>query len=127
MATKADERPWQGADQRMARSDNERWLEAAGQAIRARRLSADVATLAPRERLTEILWLVSRSMRVTGDLAAARSRDPSFLVCARRIAANLGLPHAMAAFSGSEAGLERQFFDLFDDLCGEVRAQRTSR
>lgn len=105
----------------MARSSNELWLEQAGQFARQRRLTLGQSASAPRDRLIEILWLVSRSIRATGDLAAARRHDPSFLTCARMIAANLGLLHVMAAFSGSEAGLERQFFDLFDAMCGELR------
>lgn len=105
----------------MARSGNELWLESQGQAICARRDSGDETVLTPRERLIEILWLVSRAMRNTGDLAAARVCDPAFLVTGRMIAGDLALPHAAAAFSGTEAGLERQFFDLFDGLCAELR------
>jgi hypothetical protein len=104
----------------MAPSSNERWLEQAGQLARQRRVTLGESA-APRERLIEILWLVSRSIRATGDLATARRYDPSFLTCARVIATNLGLYHVTSAFSGSEAGLERQFFGLFDAMCGELR------
>ncbi|WP_343616943.1 hypothetical protein [Novosphingobium sp.] len=104
----------------MDKPDNEQWLEAAGGAVRARRLANYMAVL-PRERLTEILWLVSRSMRETGDLVAARHHLPDFLRTGHLIAQSLALPRFMAAFGGSEADLEDRFFAEFNLLCDELR------
>ena len=56
-----------------------------------------------------------------GDLAAARAADPTYLHDALATATRLDLPLAIAAFSPSEGGLERRFFDLFDELCRELR------
>jgi hypothetical protein len=100
---------------------NDRWLSRRGEAIDTLRQSDGACALTPQDRLIELVWLMARSMRSTGDLAAARATDPAFLNDALAMATCLGLPAAVAAFSASEGGLERRFFDLFDVLCAELQ------
>lgn len=105
----------------MVSIDNEHWLNREGQRLAACRAGAQFLSLTPAERLTEILWLASRSMRGAGDLAVVRKRDPAYLETASTIAINLGLCHAIEAFTNGEDALEKCFFELFDALCEELR------
>ncbi|WP_068084059.1 hypothetical protein [Novosphingobium rosa] len=105
----------------MGTIENERWLSRRGEAIQILRKNYGGSALAPQDRLIEILWHVSRSMKSTGDLAAARSLDPTFIKDGLTMATALALPTAIAAFSASEGGLERCFFDVFETVCGELR------
>ncbi|MDE1918029.1 MAG: hypothetical protein KGJ57_19375 [Sphingomonadales bacterium] len=105
----------------MGRSENERWLNGRGQVLAACRAGAQSLTLTPAERLTEIVWLVHRCLRSTGDLLVVRRRDPAYLETASTIALNLGLPRAIEAFTQGEGALETRFFELLDDMCEELR------
>ena len=100
---------------------NDRWLSRRGEAIAATRKIYGGTALTPEDRMIELVWLMAGSMRLTGDLAAARTSNPADLDEALATARELGLPAAVEAFSVSEGGLERRFFDLFDGLCGELQ------
>jgi hypothetical protein len=50
-----------------------------------------------------------------------RDLDPGYLADARTASATLELPRALDAFGLSEGEMERRYFDLFDDLCDELR------
>ena len=100
---------------------NDRWLRRRADAIAAIRKDHDGSALSPQDRLIEVVWLMSRSMRSTGDLAAARTSDPTYLADALAMATRLRLPVAMTAFAATEGGLERSFFDLIDLLCSELQ------
>lgn len=102
-------------------NDDETWLIDIGHAVIEKKRSAGVDALTPRERLIHCLWIADYSMRNAGDLATARDLDPRFLADARHAADVLGLPHAVEAFGLSEGELERRYFDLFGDLCAELR------
>jgi hypothetical protein len=105
----------------MSSADNDRWLSRKGEAIDSFRKGYGGSALSPQDRLIEVFWLVAHSMRSTGDLAAARHRNPNYLETGLSLATSFGLPAATSAFSSREGGLERHFFDLFDDICIELR------
>lgn len=112
----------------MGIADNEHWLNREGQAISAgRNRSADEAdgALLPIERLIEVVWQVSRSMRRHGDLVGVREDDPAYLEDGLAMATQLDLPLAKEVLSAGEGGLERRFFELFDDLVLELRGLRS--
>lgn len=100
---------------------HDRWLSRRGEAIDAFKKSYGGSALTSQDRLIALVWLMARSMRSNGDLSAARGTDPTYLAEAQAMAARLELPVAVAAFSGSEGGLERRFFDVFDGLCRELQ------
>lgn len=105
----------------MHRMSHEHWLRSTGSAIAARRQAAPDVTLSAHERLTLALWLTADSMRRGGDLTHANETCPSYRSEGAQAAAALNLPLAAAIFAGSEGALERRFFELFEDLCREVR------
>lgn len=51
-----------------------------------------------------------------------RRLHPAFLVDGQSAEQELELAHAVAAFSLTSEELERQYFDLFDDIVVEIRA-----
>ena len=101
---------------------NETWLLDAANGVIEKKAALGYASLAPVERLTYCLWVADYGMRNAGDLVAASDLYSSFIVDARAAAVELGLPRSMAAFSLSAKELEQRYFDLFDDLCQEIRA-----
>ena len=106
-----------------ARIDNRTWLIDVGHDIIEKKRANGIDVLTPRERLIHCVWMADYSMRNSGDLASARELAPLYRADGARAAAALGLPLASALFGVSEGQLERQFFDLFDDVCGELRAR----
>lgn len=105
----------------MGAQDNETWLIDSGHAILEKKAVIGVAALTPRERLIHCFWITDYSMRNAGDLTAARDLDPDYRNDAVIAATALGLARSAAMFSLSEGMLERRYFDLFDDLCAELR------
>ena len=106
----------------MIEDDNETWLLGAANGVIEKKTTLGYASLGPVECLTYCLWVADYGMRNAGDLVAASDLHSSFIADARAAAAELGLPHSMAAFSLSATELERRYFELFDDLCQEIRA-----
>lgn len=106
-----------------ARIDNQTWLIDVGHDIIEKKRGQGRDALTPRERLIHCFWIADYSMRNAGDLATARDLDPLYLADGAQAAAVLDMPLARALFGLSEGELERRFFDLFDDLCEELRAR----
>lgn len=105
----------------MHKTNHEHWLREAGETIAAKRRATLEHGSTPRDDLIFSLWLTANSMRRAGDLTHARAVCPAYRASAAQAAVTLALPLASAAFSASEGTLERRFFDLFDDLCRELR------
>ena len=105
----------------MAKTTHEHWLRETGEGIAVRRQTMPDATTTPQDSLIFALWLTADSMRRAGDLSHARVTCPTYRAEASQAAQTLKLPLASAAFSASEGTLERRFFDMFEDLCRELR------
>ena len=110
-------------DSHLGDIDNETWLVDAGHAIIEKKRAEGADALTPRERLIHGFWIVDYSMRNAGDQASARDLDANYLTRARSAAAALDLPAATATFALSEGELEHRYFDLFDGVCGALRAR----
>lgn len=110
-----------GAGTIVIADDNETWLIDSGHAIIEKKAAIGVAALTPRERLIHCFWMTDYSMRNAGDLTAARDLDPNYRTDAVSAATALGLARVAEMFSLSEGMSERRYFDLFDDLCAELR------
>lgn len=54
--------------------------------------------------------------------ATRRTLHPTFLADGQSAGQEIGLPYAAAAFSLTPEELERQYFDLFDQIIAEIRA-----
>ncbi|WP_206243637.1 hypothetical protein [Novosphingobium terrae] len=106
----------------MGSDGREQWLKGWGTAIDRHAQAVGLDGLIPSERLIHALWLMSCSMRSTGDLVAARERDPRFLADGLAAARALDLPEAVAAFSQSAGWFEAHFFEIFAALCHELRS-----
>jgi hypothetical protein len=108
----------------MDRRTHEIWLNRWGVAIDQREQVVGTAGLSAPERAIHILWLMSQSMRATGDLVTARRRDPGMFRDGLAVARELDLPGMTAAFSSGAGWLEANFFAHFDALCSELQPLR---
>jgi hypothetical protein len=105
----------------MTEFDNETWVIEAGDAVIHKEAEQGYAALSPIERLIFCLWVADYGMCNAGDLDAARGVYPAFQEDALEAARELGLPQSGAAFSLSTAELQQRYFDLFVDVCREIR------
>ena len=106
----------------MADDDNETWLLDEGQKAIEKQLAHGYASLSAIERLTYCLWVADYGMRNAGDMATADDLHPSFREDGLAAAQHLGLPRSAVAFHLSLYELEKQYFELFDELVNELRA-----
>lgn len=102
--------------------DHETWLLDEADQVIEQRANNGYSSLTPRARLIYCLWAADYGMRNAGDLTTAADLHPTFLVDGRFAAQELGLPHAVAAFSLTTKELEREYLDLFDEIVEEIRA-----
>jgi hypothetical protein len=103
-------------------TDNETWIIDAGDAIACKRAARGPDALSPLERLIYCLWVADYGMRDAGDLTAAGDLYAAFDVEAAKLSQLLGLGITRSAFALSRSELERQYFQLFDEMCDELRA-----
>lgn len=106
----------------MGTTGNEQWLNGWGQAIASHDSPLGGSKLTSLERLIHSLRSLSTCMRSSGDLSGLSSRDPACLDDGLLAARDLDLPRATAFFGLTRGALEMRFFELFDDLCAELRA-----
>lgn len=106
--------------------DNESWIISAGDAVIAKRATAGIAALEPLERLIYCLWVADYGMRNAGDLETAGDLCETFQADALSLATQLGLPSAQSMFGLERARLELRYFELFDDVCDEIRKAHKS-
>lgn len=102
--------------------DNESWIISAGDAVIQRCASHEAAALKPLDRLIYCLWVADYGMRNAGDLATADDVYPGFQEEAARLAQELALPVTQSVFRLHRSDLERRYFQLFDNVCNEIRA-----
>jgi hypothetical protein len=103
-------------------TDNETWIIDCGDAIVRKRAARGPDALSPLERLICCLWVADYGMRNAGDLAAAGDLYAVFDVEAAKLSQLLGLGITRSAFALSRSELERQYFQLFEEMCDELRA-----
>jgi hypothetical protein len=103
-------------------TDNETWIIDAGDEIACKRAARGPDTLSPLERLIYCLWVADYGMRNAGDLTAASDLYAAFDVEAAKLSQLLGLGITRSAFALSRSEFEQQYFQLFDEMCDELRA-----
>ena len=101
--------------------DNETWLIETGHDVIEKKANVGPGFLRPWERLVYCLWVADYGMRNAGDLEAAHDLHAAFHDEAKALAAGLSLPLTRAAFGLSQSDLQDRYFDLFDDVCVELR------
>ena len=106
----------------MLNDDHETWLLDEGDQIIEQKAATGYSSLTPRARLIYCVWAADYGMRNAGDLTTAADLHPTFLADGQSAAQEIGLPYAAAAFSLTSEELERQYFDLFDQIIAEIRA-----
>ena len=106
----------------MTEEENETWLLNMGGGIIEKKAEQGYASLTPIDKLIYCFWATDYSMRNAGDLLAAGELHAGFREDARLAAKELRLPRSILAFSLSCGELKERYFDLFDDLCREIKA-----
>ncbi|RSY93183.1 hypothetical protein DAH61_20575, partial [Sphingomonas koreensis] len=110
-----------GAGVKMNDFDNETWLIEAGDEVIEKQASIGMSLLTNAERLIYCLWVADYGMRNAGDLETARDLFEPFQAQGREAAAELNLSHTLSLFSLPREEMERDYFDLFDEVCAEIR------
>jgi hypothetical protein len=106
--------------------DNETWIIEAGDAIIQKSAEQGGGALTPLERLIYCLWVADYGMRNAGDLTTAHDVYPSFHDEAARLSRELALPLTHSAFGLHRSDLEQCYFEVFDQICNEIRAAPAS-
>jgi len=101
--------------------DNETWLIDVGDGIITKQAEDSDTPQSPIERLIYCLWVADYGMRNAGDLATAVDFDEDFHLDGRRISADLGLRKTAELFLRNTAEFELVYFNVFDDVCDELR------
>ena len=102
-------------------SDNESWIVERGGMVIEREASRGLGSLTPLERLIFCLWVADYGMRNAGDLDTASDIHASFQADASLLAKELGLIRTAAAFALPTTTLQERYFDLFEEICDEIR------
>ncbi|MDW3176505.1 MAG: hypothetical protein R8J94_03850 [Acidimicrobiia bacterium] len=106
----------------MAPTANESWLVYAADEIIQKMTDSGEDSLASRERLVHILWVVDCGMRNAGDLAQAELLHTGYKLEASQISHDLGLLVSHELFLLPEEQLAKQYFEKFEAVCTEIRA-----
>ena len=104
-------------------SDNETWIIEAGDDVIQKKARDGVSSISPLERLIYCLWVADYGMTNAGDLHTAYDLYADFQTEGARLAKELGLQKTLAAFALPTAELQRQYFDLLDEICHEIRSR----
>ncbi len=100
--------------------ENETWLIETGADI-IEHASAGAATTS-LERLVYCVWVADYGMRNAGDLETASDVYADFQTEGYERAVELALSTTRDAFALPAHELERRYFELFDDICSELKA-----
>ena len=103
-------------------TDNETWVVERGGDVVEKEVRAGLATLSDWEHLLYCLWVADYMMRNAGDLANEPDLYPGFQREAMKRARALGLAGAETMFALSATQFEREYFDRFENVCGEIRS-----
>lgn len=105
----------------MLPSDNETWLIETGDDIIVKKAEHGRDALTGCDRLIYCVWVADYSMRSAGDLLTAAELYLPFREEAQRLSKELHFPKTNHAFSLNFEELEGVYFDVFDDICEELR------
>ena len=103
-------------------TDNQTWIIDVGHDVIVKEDAQGKASLTTLERLIYCLWVADYGMNNGGDLETARDLHKSFQKEGAAAAKKLSLPLTHAAFCLPKAKLEARYFDLFEDMCREIRS-----
>lgn len=106
----------------MIPSENETWLIETGDDVIVKKAEQGRDALTSCERLIYCVWVADYSMRNAGDLLTASDLYSPFHEEAQRLADELSLSKTKAAFSLPAEELKEAYFDVFDDVCGELQS-----
>ena len=101
--------------------DNESWAVEIGGDMVEKCAKAGFEALSPKDRLVYWFWWADYMMRNAGDFANAVVLERDFQLEIASHAKELGLSYTKETFSLPRAELEKQYFDRFDAVCGEIR------
>ena len=101
--------------------DNETWLIDYGDEVIAKKASVGFDSLSPKEKTTYCLWVADYSMRNAGDLQSACDLYPEFLEEGLRLAKVMDLKKLIELFQNDKLEFEKNFFNLFNEACNELR------
>lgn len=102
-------------------TDNETWLINHGDVVIQRKASEGIGALTSGDLLVYCLWVLDYSMRNAGDLGVAADVYTEYRNQGLKAATALGLPLSTELFSGTEADIQCKYFDVFEEVCTELR------
>jgi hypothetical protein len=102
-------------------SNNESWIVDRGERVIDKKAQCGAWSLNAWERLVHCVWIADYMMRNAGDFTNANDMYPDFQSDAKRFAEELELPVTHSAFSLSQQGLQREYFNWFEAMCDEIR------
>ena len=105
----------------MAHTENQTWVVERGGEVVEKKAQAGGANLSDWQRLVYCLWVTDYMMRNAGDFANAEAMYPDFQTDAARLAKSLGLAVTHTTFSLSRRKLQREYFNLFEAICDEIK------
>jgi predicted HTH transcriptional regulator len=105
---------------------NEDWIIEEGDEVAQKRAEHGKANLSKWETLVYCLWVADYGMRNAGDLGAAQDVYADFKREGAEISRTIGLKLTHDTFSLDNKAFEKQYFDLFDAICDEIRATKGS-
>jgi hypothetical protein len=108
----------------MTSFENETWLIEVGDEVIVKESEQGRAALTEIERLIYCVWVADYSLRNAGDLLTADDLYAPYRDEGAQLAQALGLPIAKAVFGLPPKELEEGYFDLFNDICAELRSHQ---
>ncbi|UKK85124.1 hypothetical protein L7H23_03160 [Sphingopyxis sp. BSN-002] len=104
--------------------ENETWLIEIGDEVIVKKAEQGREALTDIERLIYCIWVADYSLRNAGDLLTADDLYAPYRDEGAQLAQALGLPIVKAIFDMPPEELEEGYFDLFDDICAELRSRQ---
>ena len=105
-------------------TDNENWIIEEGDVIIRKEVPFGIESLSDWEKLVYCLWTADYSLRNAGDLQVAKDLYVHWQTEGLRAASKIGLSLTVKLFSLSATDLQRQYFDLFEEVCTEIRGAK---
>jgi hypothetical protein len=108
--------------------ENEAWIVKTGGAVIEKRSSLGETALTDLDRMTYCLWVVDYGMRNAGDLnTVLHDMRPTVLSEGALLARELGLRTTEHLFGMSRRRFEKNYFELFDAACAEIKSIAESK
>lgn len=101
--------------------DNQTWIIEKGHLVIEKMVRLGSDGLTDWEHLVYSLWVTDYGMCNAGDLDTATDVYENWKSVGMQAAERLGLPVTCSAFSMSTDELQVRYFELFDEMCDEIR------